>query len=132
MRVKLIELERYWVETPIFMLIVIVIIGISFIVKFNRTNTSLKDFIISHYEKDGIKVVKISSLSINEKARYGMPPFDIYSAKNFFPNFLEVTSIYNRRVELIENENTETTKYLEITIRGKYIVDYNEFDSYDI
>lgn len=89
------------------------------------------DFIISHYENINLVVSKIHKLDPAERFKYGV---SVFSFLHFNNNMLPRKSPtnYSRKVELFDKDGNEYTKYIEIRIRDNEVIDFNEFDSYDI
>lgn len=116
-----------------FFVIAIGLILIFFIIKYYKwSQSSVNDFILNHYEDDNWKVQDITSLSINEKIRNGVPVLDHFSYTSGWLNFPNSKTLYNRKVELKDKDNNESTKYIEVEMQDGIVVSFNEFDSYDI
>ena len=85
-----------------------------------------------HYSSQNLTIESISKLNTTEKLKYGEPPVGLFRVYNYYFGILTGKIEYTRKVEVIDDDNNELTKYVELEIRNKKLAGFKEFDSYDI
>jgi hypothetical protein len=84
-----------------------------------------------YYSKSGLTVINISKLNMTEKIKYGVP-ISVFRVYSYYFGLFSGKIEYVRKIELIDKHENEYTKYVEFLIRNKAIVNFKEFDSYNI
>lgn len=99
-----------------------------------KNKRELFEIITNHYQEKELGVTHVLKLNIREKMRYGVPiipflSFVSYSSVYFSRSNNDID--YVRKVELVDEEGNEFTKYVDILVENKKVVSFKEFDSYD-
>ena len=119
----------------IIFIIIATLINILFSIVFyqNASNKKLHKNTIDYYSIRGIKIIEIKKLSLLEKFRYKrfFPYNPVYGTNIFMYDDTTVYKIYCRIIRLIDNNNKEFTKFIEIKIRMNEIEKIEEFDSFE-
>ena len=92
----------------------------------------MRDFIANHYESENFIIDSISKLSLSDRIKYGVPIVNYFSLFGSVLFIFNSTTYHSRKVELIDENNNKSTKFIEIDLVNRNVVKYNEFDSYDI
>lgn|SRR3989338_2026178 len=97
------------------------------------TKEGINNEIIRHLSKEGYTHIKASKLSMAEKFKYGVP--SIWFIGQFYKldnALLKLEYVDSFKIEYIDSNGKEWTKYVEITFNQKKIISYSEFDSFEI
>lgn len=92
----------------------------------------INGIIVDHYENEEMLVNTISKLNLSEKIKYGVPFNSYFSFFNNSFYFISQKIKFARVGELTDIKADEHTKYVELTFMSGALIDFNEFDSYDI
>jgi hypothetical protein len=92
----------------------------------------LVNAIKEYYESKGFTVKEISKLNFTDRIRYGAPLFSIFRIYSYQSVLMSGTIDYLRKVDVTSKKNSEYTKYIELSIKGKEIISLKEFASFDI
>ena len=92
------------------------------------------EIITDHYQEGNLEVTGILRLNMRERMRYGAPIVPFLSFVSYSNNFVRRSSDIDclRKVELIDENDNEFTKYVEVLVENNEVVSFREFDSYDI
>lgn len=102
------------------------------IYKSNVINTrNVEEIIKEYFDDKELRVLVVKNLSLKEKVHYGIPVIS-YNAFSSSFSFILGTYSANKKVDLVDVDQNEYTKYIEINITAKMLDSINEFDSYDI
>ena len=96
------------------------------------TNRQIDHLIIEHYESLGFSVADINNLNLTEKIKYGVPINFLLRLYGYVFSFFSLKINPVRKVELMDLNNNEQTKYIELVIKKRKLISINEFDSYEI
>lgn len=96
------------------------------------SETQIDFIIIEHFKNLKLNVVDIYKLNLTEKIKYGVPINSLFRFYGYFFAFFSFKIKPVRKVELIDNNENEQTKYIELVIKKRKLISCNEFDSYDI
>ena len=96
------------------------------------TKSQIDTLIIEHYRNLKIKVIDIYKLNLTEKIKYGVPINILIRFYGYFFTLFSLKTKPVRKVELIDENNNEQTKFIELVIKKRKLILCNEFDSYDI
>jgi len=97
------------------------------------TKEGINNEIIRHLSKEGHTHIEANKLSMAEKFKYGVP--SIWFIDQFYKldnALLKLEYVDSFKIEYIDSNRKEWTKYVEITFKQKKIISYSEFDSFEI
>ncbi len=112
----------------IFYILVVVQLYIRYI-----SSDKLYSLISDYYEKQGYIVKDINDLTMTERIKYGVPLnmfLKLYGS--LFTIFTKFGENHFRRIELMDSQNNEITKYIDCFVRNRKLLDCKEFDSYKL
>jgi len=87
----------------------------------------LEDGIQEFYHKKGYQTELISELDLVERMRYGVPVFFLFRIYNYYFGIFTGKIEYVRKVYLSKGDNREHTRYIELTVSRRKIIDLREF-----
>lgn len=95
-------------------------------------NNKIKNAIVKHYQDQGFDVTKISGLNLTERIKYGVPLIPVFRMYNYYFGIFSGKIDYVQKATIIDRNGNESLKYVELKIRRKKVMAFNEFDSYDL
>jgi len=119
----------------IFISLIIVAFFIAYLFySLHKKKYELLEIITDHYQEGNLEVTGILRLNMRERMRYGAPIVPFLSFVSYSNNFVRRSSDIDclRKVELIDENDNEFTKYVEVLVENNEVVSFREFDSYDI
>ncbi|NOZ48171.1 MAG: hypothetical protein GXO79_15540 [Chlorobi bacterium] len=95
------------------------------------SETKIDNLITENYNKLEMNVINISKLNLTEKIKYGVPLNLLIRFYGHLFTFFSLKIKPVRKVELIDKNDNEYIKYIELVIRKRKLILCNEFDSYN-
>ena len=114
-------------------LITVLIIAVIFWRAYGYVPASRKDqLILMYWNERGCSAINVQRLTTAEKLKYGVPPHPLLEGHNMAYSFITGKDKVWRKVELLTENGTQNTLYVEATFENNGLTSCEEFDSYEI
>jgi hypothetical protein len=93
-----------------------------------QNDDKIRESIIQYYENKGLIVIDVYNLNIKERIKYGVPLIPIFGLYSYYFGFMSGKIDYVRKVDVIDNNDNDYTKYIELQIQGHDRISLKEFE----
>lgn len=100
------------------------------IYRLHISSERLNQYVIEYYESKGLTVEGVYKLNTTDRLKYGVPVIGFLRIYNYYFGIYTGKIEHTRMVELLDQQQKEYTKYIELTVRNKQVSSLKEFESY--